>query len=135
MATNLEIFNRNLINYAITHTPKQSLILQKKLAFELLRRVVLKTPVDTGRASGNWQLSIGSPINVEIGKVVNGQWVGPDPNQVGLTVLGRLTKPFLVIWLANNVPYIGALEGGHSKIQAPEGFLDISLKELEYIFS
>ena len=39
-------------------TEEQSAALIKKVAFQVLKGVVEKTPVDTGRARGNWQVAV-----------------------------------------------------------------------------
>lgn len=36
--------------------------LLRKVALQTLSGVVLKTPVDTGRARGNWQVSLSTPL-------------------------------------------------------------------------
>lgn len=80
-----------------------------------------------GRARGNWQCSIVSPISEEIDRI--------DRN--GSSVMKEIrsaVKSGNVVWLANNVPYIRALEYGHSK-QAPEGMVRIAVAEFGSIFS
>lgn len=70
---------------------------QKKVAFDLFRRIVKKTPVDTGRARASWTISA---------------------NGADQTVI------------SNNVPYITALEDGHSK-KAPVGMVKVSIAEID----
>jgi hypothetical protein len=80
------------------------------------------TPVDTGFARASWWKNIGG--------------VGSHPNQPtkGETVssslfpLGKL-KLTEKAYLANNAPYIGRLEYGHSQGQAPQGMIRITLAE------
>ena len=95
---------------------------------ELFGRVVKMTPVDTGRAKGNWQCTVGSPATDEIDRL----------DKSGSTVMAEVKqnvpKAGNVVWLANNVPYIRALEYGHSK-QAPEGMVRIAVAEFGSIFS
>lgn len=109
-------------------TPERMLVRhQKMLGLEGLRRVVLRTPVDTGRARGNWQLTIGEPADSIIEEI-------RDPSTVitaGAQEL-RALEAFTVIFITNNVPYIIALEGGHST-QAPRGMIGLTLQELSQV--
>lgn len=86
-------------------------LLHKKVSLDLFRRVVLKTPVDTGRARGNWMLGINetpiqSAIDIASRKdVLNNIAVGLEAVKLGDSTV-----------LANSVPYIGVLEyGGYPK--------------------
>ena len=42
-------------------------VIPRKIALELLRRLIMRTPVDSGRARGNWQASVGTPATGETG--------------------------------------------------------------------
>lgn len=104
-------------------TRDQASIIFRKIALELDQRVVLGTPVDTGRARGNWFPSINVPAT--------GTTTDTDPSGakalaainavVGSAELGD------TVWLTNNLPYILPLENGHSQ-QAPQGMVDINLE-------
>jgi len=107
--------------------------LQKQLVIELLRRVILKTPVDTGRARGNWQIGVGSIPKSKEDKQAQG-----DQAEAGEIVASALIKLKAlgfgqIVWVSNNLDYILFLEDGGST-QAPEGMLKVSLLELEEIF-
>ena len=82
--------------------------------------IIRGTPVDTGRARGNWQCSLGSPVTNEIDRL--------DPNGSGaVSEVIATVKIGEVNYLSNNVPYIRRLEyEGHSK-QAPNGMVRIAL--------
>lgn len=99
----------------------------RKVAVDILSRVVQRSPVDTGRFRGNWQLSTGQPssrvttIDDKAGSstIANGERVlasfevGPD------------------IFIVNNLPYGPRLEyEGWSK-QAPAGMVRITVAEYE----
>lgn len=43
-------------------------------------------------------------------------------------------KPYEVVYLANNVEYAAALEGGHSQ-QAPQGVVAVTVAELQAFFN
>jgi hypothetical protein len=122
---------------------------QRLVTLELLSRIVPKTPVDEGRARGNWQTTIGQPAQGEKGNFAE------DPIAAGRAILSTL-RPFGATFLTNNAPYIRVLEfglfnppnPGPSKdprprrfgrilvqdgfsIQAPEGMVRVSVRELE----
>ena len=89
----------------------------------------MMTPVDTGRARGNWQAAVGAPVDVEIDRLdpSGGETIAAASR--ALIGLGA----FKTIFITNNVPYIQALENGNSK-QAPAGMVAIALSEVEGIF-
>lgn len=130
--TNGEDFDRQLTKFArkILVAPEKAV---KKVAFSLFRRIVEETPVDTGRARASWNMSIGS-INTHFppegrytdrGSQIGASGsAGAQANAVlaGYGADGRLP----VIWISNNLPYIGELENGHSD-QAPVGMLALAI--------
>ena len=78
--------------------------------------VIKMTPVDTGRAKGNWQCTIGSPANGTNQLADSeGAMIATVPNPAGSKV-----------YLTNNLPYIQKLEYGHST-QAPSGMVRVSI--------
>lgn len=110
---------------------------QRGFAFNLYSSIVKKTPVDTGRARGNWNIS---------------------PDKDDTTVKERTTPQYTSkeqvkapsgdgsIFISNNVPYICKLEyggypnppkkgngkttGGYST-QAPEGMVGVAMANAE----
>lgn len=105
------------------------LLIAKKLAMEALRRVVLKSPVDTGQFRGNWNVAHGSKdLSVKLGHFDK---VGGDTIARGIKVIQAQTKPGIV-WVSNNLEYAEALENGHSK-QAPAGMVGVTYAELSTI--
>lgn len=96
----------------------------RKVAFEMFSRVIQKSPVDTGRFKGNWQVAIGS---VPSGTLELFDKAGTATmSRVTATVLGL--KAGDVIILVNNLEYARALEYGHSK-QAPAGMVRLTVSE------
>lgn len=93
----------------------------KKLSFDIFADVVAGTPVDTGRAMNNWNISVGSidTSTTEIGGArasIQGGKIGEAaPALAGL-------RPFDTVWISNHLPYIGFLEEGSSQ-QAPNGWV------------
>lgn len=78
---------------------------KRTFAFMLYSAVVKKTPVDTGRARGNWNVSVGSPdYSVSDTKTKTPKIQSPEqmPKAPGDAA----------IYIANNLPYIKTLEFG-----------------------
>ena len=145
MPTNLRQFNID-VNGHQTDVDSALTNFHRRLHMEALARIVRRTPVDTGRARGNWQSSIGSPAS--------GQRTFEDPVGTGMAQLGVL-PPYSKSFITNNVPYILVLEdggftppepgpskdrrkgrlgrvlvrGGYS-VQAPQGMAGITVEEL-----
>ncbi len=100
----------------------------RTIALEALRRVVLKTPVDTGRARGNWFVQIGG-AGFEITTETDKQ--GGVTVSRGSSVIATYQRRegFDDITIYNNLPYINRLENGWSG-QAPGGMVAITVTEL-----
>lgn len=101
----------------------------KKVAFQLFRRIIEKTPVDTGRARASWNIAIGAPdasVQPEGQYRSNPGGLAAKANTVlaGYGADDRLPP----VWISNNLPYIGELENGHSQ-QAPSGMVALSIAE------
>jgi hypothetical protein len=93
-------------------------------ALDMLGAIVQRTPVDTGRARGNWQTTIGAPAG---GTVTT---LDPSGALARAKALGALAtfKGGSSVFIVNNLPYIVPLEYGSSK-QAPAGMVRITLRE------
>ena len=103
--------------------------------------IVKKTPVDTGRARANWNISVGSPDLTTTEETRK----SPKPMK---NMAGNLDDES--IFISNNLPYITTLEyggypnppkkdggktvNGYSK-QAPEGMVGVTLANNEAIFN
>lgn len=98
----------------------------REAALRVLTQVVISTPVDTGRARGNWQVSVGSPISAEIKRLDK---VGNSTIAAGNTTIGT-ARSGDTIWIANNVPYIGRLNDGYSS-QAPANFVELAIQRAQ----
>lgn len=100
----------------------------RKIALDMFARVIMKSPVDTGRFKGNWQCAIGS---VPAGTVAL-------DDKGGTATIAKVTAAALgvkagdVIYLVNNLEYARALEYGHSK-QAPAGMVRLTISEFQGI--
>lgn len=108
----------------------------KVATMELFKSVIMMTPVDTGRARGNWQCTMTRPADGII-----------DSEQSEEATIAKMMEVTLKssirngIFLTNNLPYIQKLEyggygdgpktqGGYSK-QAPQGMVRVSLKRIQ----
>jgi len=92
----------------------------RKIALDIDSSVILGTPVDTGRARGNWFTTIGNPSSAVDAGGSAGKAMGQLNAAVAQLKLGD------TIWMANNLPYINRLENGWSK-QAPAGMVAINV--------
>tara|TARA_B100000768_G_C10935098_1_gene231269 strand:- start:102 stop:488 length:387 start_codon:yes stop_codon:yes gene_type:complete len=79
----------------------------------LYNSVILDTPVDTGRAIGNWQTSAEQPKLNTIERV----------GESGALAEVRQNMTEGTMYLTNNLPYIERLEYGYSKIKSPDGMV------------
>lgn len=96
----------------------------RKISLELFIPMVMKTPVDTGRARGNWKCEIDQVDLVETGEIDRGG--GKTIERISTVLDGA--KAGTIIYLTNTLPYIVALEQGSSR-QAPAGMLATTLRE------
>lgn len=94
---------------------------------ELVRRIVLKTPVDQGRLRANWQVTIGSPAS---GTIDATDKHGQATIQAAMGAIQQATGN--VMWITNNLPYARRIEfEGHSSVKAPAGMVRVSIAEVE----
>lgn len=141
---NKKAFELALDEFVEKTIPGKHLLAQKKIAIELLSRIIDRTPVGNpdfwaesslpppkgyvgGRARGNWQVSTSRPGNSDIDATDKD---GDVTEAAGIGKMGT-AKAGGTIWIFNNVRYIKALEMGHSRRQAPLGMVAVSLAEIE----
>lgn len=98
----------------------------QKIAMETFKRVILRSPVDTGRFRANWGVMVGSP------------YTGFDEaarDKSGSSAIGKAQTATInwnaqgLITMCNNVAYSHKLEYGHSK-QAPSGMVRVTAAEI-----
>ena len=113
---------------------------RKNYAFALYSSIVKKTPVDTGRARGNWNITVGHDDTLPKENTV--------PQFKSVEEVPKVEGDE-TIYISNNLPYITKLEyggypnppkkgsgktiNGYSK-QAPEGMVGVTLANNENIF-
>lgn len=100
----------------------------RAVTFALFSEVVQRTPVDTGRLKGNWQVSQGSPVT--------GTITTTDPD--GSTTTARIAAGMggwgSVTFLTNNLPYASRIEyDGWSHTKAPAGMVRVSFARIRQI--
>lgn len=99
--------------------------------FELVRRIILKTPVDQGRLRSNWKVTIGAPAS---GTLDRTDASGQGTIQAAMAAIQQ--APGSVLWISNNLPYARRIEyEGHSSIKAPAGMVRVSIAELQDRFN
>ena len=103
----------------------------RKVTLDVMRSLVMKSPVDTGRFRGNWQFGVNTmPTGYSDDKSKSGS----APIRAAVDAMPATTygnKYYLI----NNLPYAQALENGHSKGQAPLGMVGITVIEFQSHFS
>lgn len=105
----------------------------RKVSFDLLRAVVLLTPVDTGRARASWGLGIDSPSADMVGEVA--KLSKEAASRMAFNNAQRVVEEVMFgdsVFITNPVEYIVFLEGGSSK-QAPQGMVKKSLRRFPSI--
>lgn len=115
----------NIARFFRTENERNVSLATRGLALRALSGLVMRTPVDTGRARGNWQVSIGAPRDGETGVNDRG---GNSAIASGSQAIAA-QRGFQTIVIQNNVPYIELLNDGHSA-QAPKGYVEGTLASL-----
>lgn len=130
MANDLRSFEIQLQNAYQRKVEDRVQQVTRWVALEALRRVVMKTPVDTGRARGSWQVGVGVRPDgvVEIYDKDGGQTIAEGSREIAQV------KPNEIIYIAANLAYIERLETGWSR-QAPQGMVGVTVAELAAFFS
>lgn len=128
-ASDFKNFQKRIDTFSKGMLPQEIEIFMKKISMDILSGVVMKTPVDTGRARGNWDASVNNePTGFQEEKKDK---TGADTIEKGKqTIQGAdVSKHGDTIFLVNNVPYISDLEKGSSR-QNRAGMLGPTLREL-----
>ena len=111
----------------------------KKIVIDIFSRVIMRTPVDTGRARSNWVVGLNSPssapssnLDTDAGPVTSdGTGKSKAKSRMKVkTANAENTKSYI---LTNNVVYAIRLEYGWSRRQAPSGMVRITLREFNRV--
>lgn len=96
----------------------------KRIGFAVHGELVMQNPVATGWSRANWIVSIGTPFEGVAGTREDVSMIEQAIGQ-GRLLVYDLKKGD--VWISNNVPYIQALNEGHSP-QAPEGWVEDAIR-------
>lgn len=112
----------------------------KKLTLDIVANLVSTpepktgtgTPVDTGWARANWVPQVGTPRESVVGSRPTDKDAEEFSTAVQDTEVAKIAIGYRAemgpIYISNNVPYIVALNDGHSK-QAPAGFVQNAIRK------
>lgn len=95
----------------------------RQTTVELGSAIVMGTPVDEGRARGNWQTTTGSPAADEIDR--NGESGSLAELKQNTGGVGTVT------YITNNLPYIMRLEQGWSDQSPPYAMVRKNIENVE----
>ncbi|MBA9063895.1 hypothetical protein GGQ91_003296 [Methylobacterium fujisawaense] len=118
-------FALNIAAWCEKSADRADLVL-RKVALDIGARVVLRSPVDTGRFRANWQYGVGRPNTATL--------VAADKS--GQSSIARIAAGVAtarlgdVIYISNALPYALRLETGWSK-QAPAGMVGLTVTEFQ----
>ena len=120
-------FANQLNQFNVKTQSKVNTVVQR-VGLRLLGKLVMRSPVDTGRFRGNWQLQL-NDIPSGIVETVDrdgGPTITTGESELAGAAIGD------AIYITNNLPYAQVLENGHSQ-QAPTGMLAITVAEFNGI--
>jgi hypothetical protein len=121
----LREFQREVDDFLDDVVPKRAWNMQYRIILEAITKIVKRTPVDTGRARANWQLTKSQP-STRVFKKTDPE--GDETIAKAMRVLDRM-DPYSTFFISNNLDYIEYLEEGSSK-QAPYGMVAVTVEEL-----
>lgn len=91
----------------------------RTLAIRLYDGITKMTPVDTGRAQGNWNMGIGAPdLSINEGATS----IQPFNPKIG--------DGLKTIYITNNLPYINVLEYGNAN-REPVGMVKVTMNNIK----
>ncbi len=98
----------------------------RRVGLESLRRIVIKTPVDTGTARANWNVYFGV-YQTEFDPNKQDKSGGATISSAGMKAMSATAG--VDLFISNSCPYIGKLEYGYSR-QRPEGMVRTTAQEI-----
>jgi hypothetical protein len=113
---------------AVQEVERFAEVFVRRLLLVLFMSLVRMTPVDTGRARNAWATGLNAPPDYVPAEGL-GQYPAPQP-PISEAERFRLN---MILWLVNNVQYIGILDEGWSR-QAPAGMTSVAFADLEAQF-
>ncbi len=125
MGLDLSKFDAAVKRFTTREIPERVQQMTQRIALEALSGVVYLTPVHSGLARGNWQVSSNQPITVAVAREDKD---GSATIGAGSTVIAG-AKPYEVIHIVNNLAYIRELEDG-SSTKAPNGMVAVTVNRI-----
>ena len=97
----------------------------RSLANEFIQR----TPIDTGFMVSNWDVGVGFKPTVVYGTYDRNRFIN-GAEMIAVTRVASLVKDTLgkIVWVANSVHYAQYIENHHSRENAPEGIIRITVR-------
>lgn len=102
------------------------------IGLEAFKRIVQKSPVDTGRFRGNWNADIGG-MNTAITETLDKSGGPTISRAVGSLSAYSTMDGYPDINITNGLPYAVRLENGYSG-QAPGGMVALTITEINAMF-
>ena len=126
------------LNKVLAKAGENASLVARKIALETYSKIVQKSPVDTGRLRGNWNVGINNEDTTE--QPADDGKFGSIPNPAkALSALSEFKLGDRIL-ITNNLPYVHKLEYGlygegektanGFSLQAPHGFVRITYKEI-----
>lgn len=133
--TNLTNFIRGLTNFQ-TDIAQRARRFRNRVGQALIGKMIKRTPVRTGRARGNWDVTDAN-VGAALAAGADETKKDPEGNRTiarAQRVLRRLPDDATVN-IVNPVPYIQFLENGGSPQAPPGGIVEISIAEVNAQFA
>ena len=123
-AANVKEFNANITAFAEAMRV-DSRLAYKRIIFDIWRRIIKRSPVDTGRFRASWTINQETPDETV---------QAPDQKSYSYKATfdeSKLnwTQAYPMLWINNSLPYAERLETGWSK-QAPSGVVGLTILEI-----
>lgn len=124
----LSKFTADLTRFQQEIMPGEHAKFCKRIAAGVWKDLINGTPVDTGLAKANWQATNGEAAT---GTIETTDKDGSATIAAALATIAAADPLKEIMYLTNNLPYIESLEDGHSKTQAPHGWVESALVKVK----
>jgi len=124
-------FRAELGRWKENEIPRRLLASQRQFATEAIKRILQRSPVDTGKFRGHWIVSLGVKDGSLTGRRYRGRfgsaWSSAERARFEAIIAKMRTGER--VYIVNNLPYAERLENGYSKM-APAGCVGLTFAEL-----